>query len=89
MRLRRDISRLSPLAGTGRLRVPVELVSAQDDRYFPVAESHALARAAPGVRVTVTGAAGEHAIPEPSLADPVGLLRFDGFAVRAVKALRG
>jgi pimeloyl-ACP methyl ester carboxylesterase len=87
--LRAGLERLSPLRGAARLQAPVELVSAWKDKFFPVAESHALERAAPDVDVTVTGAAGEHVIPQPSLTDPVGLFRFDGFAVRSLKELHG
>jgi dienelactone hydrolase len=89
LQLRAGLERLSPLAGTGQLEAPVELVSAKTDKFFPVAESYALERAAADVDVTVTGAAGEHVLPQPSLTDPVGLLRFDGFVVRSLKALHG
>jgi dienelactone hydrolase len=85
--LRAGLERLSPLRGAAQLDAPVELVSARKDKFFPVAESHALERAAPDADVTVTGAAGEHVIPQPSLTDPIGLFRFDGFAVRSLKAL--
>lgn len=87
VRLRAEFDRLSPLAAAGRLEAPVELVSAKKDRFFPLAESYALDGAAADVDVTVTGAAGEHVIPQPSLRDPAGLLRFDAFVVRSLKAL--
>jgi dienelactone hydrolase len=87
--LRAGLDQLSPLSDAKRLVAPVNLVSAEKDKFFPVAESYALERAAPDVDVTVTGAAGEHVIPQPSLTDPVGLFRFDGFAVRSLKDLHG
>lgn len=83
--LRAVIERLSPIAWASRLRAPVELASAPHDRYFPVDESHALARRAPTVRVTVTAAFG-HAVPRPSLRDPGDLFRFDLWAVRSLRA---
>jgi pimeloyl-ACP methyl ester carboxylesterase len=78
---------LSPLRGAGRLRVPVELATAPHDKYFPPAESHALARLAPQARVTVTRSL-EHAIPEPSLDDLGDLLALDGFLLRALREAR-
>jgi pimeloyl-ACP methyl ester carboxylesterase len=79
-------ARLSPLAGAGRLCVPVELASAPRDRYFPPAESRALARAAPGIRVTVTPALA-HADPRIALSDLRGLAELWGFGVRALRSM--
>jgi pimeloyl-ACP methyl ester carboxylesterase len=79
-------ARLSPLAGADRLRVPVELVSAPRDKYFPAAESHALAAAAPTVRVTVTPALA-HANLKIALREPHGLTQFWGFCVRALRSI--
>ena len=76
--------RLSPLTAAGRLRPPVELVSAPRDKYFPVSESRELERAAPRVRVTVTRTL-EHAVPEPSARDVADLFRFDAFVVRTLE----
>lgn len=45
---------LSPLLIADGLDVPVELVSAADDGYFPIGEAHKLAAALPRVRLTVT-----------------------------------
>lgn len=81
------IRRLSPIVAARRLRAPVAVASAPHDKYFPVAESRALARAAPDVDVTVTRSL-SHAIPEPSLRAVVDLFRFDGFVVRALHGLR-
>jgi pimeloyl-ACP methyl ester carboxylesterase len=86
-RVREGVVRLSPLVGARRLRVPVELASAPHDKYFPPAESRALAAVAPRVRVSVTTTL-DHAIPQPSLRDFRGLLRFDGFVVRFLRQAR-
>ena len=86
--VRGRIERLSPLVGASQLQVPIELVTAPKDKYFPVAESEAIVRLAPHANLTVTQASGTHVIPTPSLAHPIALLQFDGFAVRALKAAR-
>jgi pimeloyl-ACP methyl ester carboxylesterase len=83
-RQRAAIRALSPLYGADRLRMPVELVTAPHDKYFPPAESHALARAAPDVRVTTTSTL-EHAVPKISLGDIADLGRFDGFMIRYLR----
>ena len=85
--LHAGLARLSPLARAGALRARVELASAPEDRYFPVAHSRALVRAARNARLTVTGAFA-HAVPAPDLTDPGDVLRFDGWAVRSLRALR-
>lgn len=88
--LRASITRLSPLAGATRLRAPVEIASAPHDKYFPLSETEALARAArhtTRVRLTVTSTL-HHAIPSLSLSDIVDLFRFNGWAVRLMHALR-
>jgi pimeloyl-ACP methyl ester carboxylesterase len=84
---RARLEALSPLKRAGRLRAPVELATAPEDKYFPPAESHALARVTPRARVTVTESL-EHAIPEPSLDDLGDLLRLEGFLVRALREAR-
>jgi pimeloyl-ACP methyl ester carboxylesterase len=87
-RQRAAIRSLSPLEKASRLRMPVELATAPHDKYFPPAESYALARAAPHVRVTVTSTL-EHAVPELSLGDVADLGRFDAFVVRYLRLARG
>jgi pimeloyl-ACP methyl ester carboxylesterase len=87
-RQRAQIRALSPLNNASRLRMPVELATAPRDKYFPPAESHALARAAPNVRVTVTSTL-EHAVPELSLGDIADLGRFNAFVVRYLRLARG
>jgi len=87
--LRDSVVRLSPLAGADRLRAPVEIASAPHDKYFPLSETRALARAATHarVRLTVTSTL-HHAIPSFSLSDVADLFRFDGWAVRSLETLR-
>ena len=80
-RVRRSVETLSPLQLADRLTAPVELASSPHDKYFPPAESQALAHAAPRVHVTVTSTF-DHAVPHPSLGDLRDFLRFDGFVVR-------
>jgi pimeloyl-ACP methyl ester carboxylesterase len=87
-RQRAAIRSLSPLDRANRLRMPVELATAPHDKYFPPAESYALARAAPRVRVTVTSTL-EHAVPELSLGDIADLGRFDAFVVRYLRLAHG
>jgi pimeloyl-ACP methyl ester carboxylesterase len=82
-RLRSGIRRLSPLFGAERLEARVDLASAPDDKYFPPAESRALAARAPDASVTVTRTL-SHAVPEPSFRDLADLFRFDGFVVRVL-----
>jgi pimeloyl-ACP methyl ester carboxylesterase len=81
-----DHVRLSPIVHAGRLRAPVEIASAPRDKYFPLAESRALAAGAPNARLTVTTTL-DHAIPEP--ADIPDLVRFDAFVVRVLDRAAG
>jgi pimeloyl-ACP methyl ester carboxylesterase len=76
--VRADLRELSPLAGTGRVRVPVELATSQ---------SYALERIAPGRRVTVTKAL-DHAKLEFSLGDVPAFATFDAFVVRSLRTAR-
>ncbi len=85
-RMRAAIRRLSPIVEAPRLRAHVAIATAPDDKYFPVAESRALERAAPHAGVTVTRTL-SHAIPEPSPDHIADLFRFDGFIVRALHGL--
>jgi len=48
------LEQLSPLRAAGRLDMSVELVSAADDGYFPLAEAEKLAALLPHARLTVT-----------------------------------
>ena len=86
-RLRAAVAALSPIRRARRLELPVELASAPHDKYFPPAESRALARVAPDVRVRVTSTL-DHAVPRLSTGDLAGLLHFDGFVVRFLHQAR-
>jgi pimeloyl-ACP methyl ester carboxylesterase len=86
--LRASVAALSPIRQAGRLDLPVELASSPHDKYFPPAESRALARVAPDVRVTVTSTL-DHAVPSPSIGDLADFFRFDGFVVRFLRLARG
>jgi pimeloyl-ACP methyl ester carboxylesterase len=83
--LRTALGRLSPITGASRLTMRVELASAPRDKYIPLAEAEALARAAPDGRLTVTRTL-EHAVPEPTLGGLGELLRFNGWVVRSLEA---
>jgi hypothetical protein len=82
--VRAGVARLSPVAGAAHLRVPVRLVSAPHDKYFPLAQYPPLLRAAPSVHLTVTSTL-RHAIPNVSLHALTGLARLDGFALRSLR----
>jgi pimeloyl-ACP methyl ester carboxylesterase len=85
--VRRDLEELSPLAGTVRIRVPVELATGPHDKYFPASQSYALERVAPQRRVTVTGVL-DHAKLEVSLGDIPAFATFDAFVVRSLRTAR-
>jgi pimeloyl-ACP methyl ester carboxylesterase len=85
--VRHDLEELSPLAGTGRIRVPVELATGPHDKYFPTSQSYALERVAPQRRVTVTGAL-DHTKLEFSLGDIPAFATFDAFVVRSLRTAR-
>jgi dienelactone hydrolase len=85
--VRDSAQRLSPLPRARRLTMPVFLATAPRDDYFPVSESRSLARVSPYIRVTVTESL-SHAVPEPSLSGVGATLRFNGFVVRGLRALR-
>ena len=78
------VARLSPIEAVGRLRAPLELVSAPNDPYFPLAESEALVAAAPAGRLTVTSVL-DHARPRVSLGDLRELVRFERFVSRVLR----
>jgi dienelactone hydrolase len=82
--VRHDLGELSPLAGTGRIRVPVVLATGPQDRYFPASESYGLKRVAPQRRVTVTGAL-DHAELKFSFRDAPAFATFDAFVVRSLR----
>ncbi len=83
--VRETVARLSPLRTAESLTAPVELATAPQDEYFPPAESRALVERAPDARLTVTRALA-HADPEPTPRLLRDFLRFNGFAVRTLRA---
>jgi pimeloyl-ACP methyl ester carboxylesterase len=85
--VRADLRELSPLAGTGRIHVPVELATGPHDKYFPPSQSYRLERIAPEHRVTVTGAL-DHAKLEFSLGYIPAFATFDAFVVRSLRTAR-
>jgi pimeloyl-ACP methyl ester carboxylesterase len=85
--VRHDLEELSPLAGTGKIRVPVELATSPRDKYFPPSQSYALERVAPQRRVTVTEAL-DHAKLEVSPGDVPAFATFDAFVVRSLRTAR-
>lgn len=82
--MRVGVQLLSPILRAEQLTMPVELVSAPHDKYFPPGESRELARVAPDATVTVTSTL-DHAVPELSLDDIGDLAAFDGFMVRFLR----
>ncbi len=85
--VRSTVIDLSPLHAAPRLRAPVEIVTATRDKYFPAAESRALAEASPHVRLTVTSLL-THATPRLSPRYLAELGRLNGFFVRALAGTR-
>jgi len=85
--VRAAIDGLSPLRAAHRLRARVEIATAPRDKYFPIAESQALERASPQVRLTVTSLLA-HATPRLDTRHLGELSRLNGFFVRALAAAR-
>jgi len=84
-RIRRTVTLLSPLAGASRLRARIMIASAPHDKYFPPDQTRALVRRDSHVKLTVTPTL-QHAIPHFSIGDLSGILRFDGYLVRVMRA---
>ncbi|MEZ5099148.1 MAG: hypothetical protein R3C15_04975 [Thermoleophilia bacterium] len=82
--IRSTVERLSPLEGASRLRAPVEIATAADDPYVPLAQARALERASDAVRVTVADAFSSTG-GAPSLDDAGAFFAIDGLIVRALK----
>ena len=69
--LRGEVRRLSPLFEAGRLRAPVYIASAPEDKYFPLSQTRELAAAATHSKVSLTVTSTlHHAIPSVSLLGP-------------------
>jgi pimeloyl-ACP methyl ester carboxylesterase len=83
--IRAGMEELSPLAGDERITAPVELVSGDRDKYFPVSRSFALDRIAVDHRVTVSEAI-DHS--EVGFSDIPAFARLDGFVVRSLREAR-
>jgi putative flippase GtrA len=81
------LEQFSPLRVAGRLDMSVELVSAADDGYFPLAEAEKLAAALPHARLTVTSLL-DHVRLRPS-ARVRDLVRFTRFTARSFGAAVG
>lgn len=78
------LEQLSPLRVASRLDVAVELVSAADDGYFPLAEAERLAAALPNARLTVTSLL-DHVRLRPAMRVRE-LVRFSRFTARSFAA---
>jgi hypothetical protein len=85
--IRKTVEALSPVCSAARVLAPVEIATAPQDKYFPVAESLALATN-PQVRVTVTSILA-HATPRVDPRSLAGLVRLDRFFVRSLLAAGG
>jgi pimeloyl-ACP methyl ester carboxylesterase len=83
--IRAGMEELSPLAENERIAAPVELVSGDRDKYFPVSESFAIDRIAADHRVTVSEAI-DHS--EVSFSNIPAFARLDGFVVRSLHEAR-
>lgn len=84
-RVRNVVETLSPLRSAGQLAAPVEIATAQRDKYFPPAESFALCNDVPGVRVTVTSALA-HATPRLTVKGVADFAKLQGFIARSLAA---
>jgi pimeloyl-ACP methyl ester carboxylesterase len=76
---------LSPVRAARAVTAPVELVVARNDKYIPLEDAAAFARACPSARTTVIESL-EHAVPRVSPAATRDLARLDGVAVRFLAA---
>ena len=85
--VKRDLEALSPLAGTGRIKAPVEVATGPEDKYFPASESRNLDAIAPDLRVTVTPAI-DHAELNASPENAASFATFDAFVVRTLREAR-
>ena len=82
--IRETVEALSPVHCAPRVLARVEIATAPEDKYFPVAESLALAALSRG-RVTVTSGLA-HATPRLDPRNLVDLVRLDRFFVRTLVA---
>jgi pimeloyl-ACP methyl ester carboxylesterase len=82
--IRTTVDALSPVCSATRIQAPVEIVTAPQDRYFPVAESLVL-ESVPNIRVTVSSTLA-HATPRIDPRALAGLVHLDRFFVRSLLA---
>ena len=78
---------MPPLEGADRVSARVELVSGPRDKYFPLSESRAMARALPDGRLTVTSTL-DHVDLRPSLSEAGDALAFNNFVRRTLRRAR-
>lgn len=83
--VRAAIQSLSPRRFAREIAAPVELVVARADKYIPLADSTAFAKACPRARLTVIESLG-HAVPRLSLREARDVARLDGVLVRLLAA---
>jgi pimeloyl-ACP methyl ester carboxylesterase len=81
--LRSTLARLSPVAASGAVRAPVEVVVPPADVYFPLGEALAVADALPCARLTITRTL-DHTRPQASFGRLQDFRRFGGFVVRGL-----
>lgn len=79
---RAEFERLSPVFEAGEIAAPVRLVSAPQDRYFPVEEFRAVEQRVPDAEVVLTPAL-SHADPDPG--DLRDFAELNGFVVEALR----
>jgi len=79
------VATLSPLRSAAQLSAPIEIATAPQDKYFPLAESLALQREVEGVRITVTSALA-HAMPRLTPRSVRDFARLEGFFARSLGA---
>jgi pimeloyl-ACP methyl ester carboxylesterase len=83
--VRTAVVSLSPIHAARSLHAPVEIATAPQDTYFPLAEVQALAAASPRVRLTVTSLLA-HATPGIGVRNVTEVYRLYAFFMRAFKA---
>ncbi len=85
---RAQIERLSPLTYAARIRCPVDVVVAPDDKYVPLDDHVAFVQRCPVARLVVTPAL-SHVVPRLSRAGFVGLARLERTTARFLTRASG
>jgi pimeloyl-ACP methyl ester carboxylesterase len=83
--VRESLASLSAVRGAGRIRAPVELVVAREDKYIPLEDALAFVSACPAARLTVLDSL-RHAVPRLAVGDVRDLARLNGALVRTLAA---